>query len=102
MQALVFHGTHQLALEDVPEPLLEGLSDWDGALVETLAVEVHLFRHTAQPLTRTVVVLGAGAQGLLAVQLARRAGAAQIIVTDMMPHRLRLAEQMGATTVLRA
>jgi 2-desacetyl-2-hydroxyethyl bacteriochlorophyllide A dehydrogenase len=83
-------------------PLPDGLSDRDGALVETLAVEVHLFRQTAHPLLRTVVVLGAGAQGLLAVQLARLAGASQIIATDMMPHRLRLAEQMGATTVLRA
>jgi L-iditol 2-dehydrogenase len=82
-------------------PLPENLSDVDGALVETLAVEVHLFRQMARPLQRSVVVLGAGAQGLLAVQLARRAGASQIIVTDMMPHRLRLAEQMGATTVLR-
>ena len=81
--------------------LPDGLSDLDGALVETLAVEVHLFRQTAHPLLRTVVVLGAGAQGLLAVQLARLAGASQIIVTDMMPHRLRLAEQMGATAVLR-
>jgi len=82
-------------------PLPDNLSDLDGALVETLAVEVHLFRQTAHPLLRSVVVLGAGAQGLLAVQLARRAGASQIIVTDMMPHRLRLAEQMGATAALR-
>jgi L-iditol 2-dehydrogenase len=82
-------------------PLPDGLSERDGALVETLAVEVHLFRHTPQPLLRTVAVLGAGAQGLLAVQLARLAGASQVIATDMMPHRLRLAEQMGATATLR-
>lgn len=81
-------------------PLPDGLSDLHGALVEMLAVEVHLFRHTMRPLPRAVVVLGAGSQGLLAVQLARLAGASQIIVTDMLPHRLRLAEQMGATTVL--
>jgi L-iditol 2-dehydrogenase len=83
-------------------PLPDALSDQEGALVETLAVEVHLFRQMARPLMRTVVVLGAGAQGLLAVQLARRTGASQIIVTDMVPHRLRLAEQMGATATLRA
>jgi 2-desacetyl-2-hydroxyethyl bacteriochlorophyllide A dehydrogenase len=83
-------------------PLPDGLSDTHGALIETLAVEVHLFRQMARPLLRTVVVLGAGAQGLLAAQLARLGGASQIIVTDLMPHRLRLAEQMGATAVLRA
>jgi L-iditol 2-dehydrogenase len=82
-------------------PLPDGLSNQQGALVETLAVEVHLFRQTALPLWRTVVVLGAGPQGLLAVQLARLAGASQIIATDLMPHRLRLAEQLGATHVLR-
>ena len=81
-------------------PLPDGLGDLEGALVETLAVEVHLFRQVARPLLRSVVVLGAGPQGLLAVQLARRAGASQIIATDLIPHRLRLAEQMGATTVL--
>ena len=55
----------------------------------------------ALPLGRTVVVLGAGPQGLLAVQLARLSGASQIIATDLMPHRLCLAEQLGATHVLR-
>jgi len=76
------------------------LSDKAGALVETLSIQVHLFRQVPRPLLRTVVVLGAGPQGLFAVQLARLAGASQIIATDLIPHRLQLAEQMGATTVL--
>jgi 2-desacetyl-2-hydroxyethyl bacteriochlorophyllide A dehydrogenase len=79
-----------------------GLDDLTGALAETLAVEVHLFRNLSAPLLRTVVVLGAGAQGLLAVRLARLAGAAQVIVSDVMPHRLELAQQMGATTIIHA
>src|SRR5579859_645063 len=77
------------------------LSDQDGALVETLSIQVHLFRQVARPLLRNVVVLGSGPQGLFAVQLARLAGASQIIATDLIPHRMQLATQMGATTVLR-
>ena len=77
------------------------LSDQDGALVETLSIQVHLFRQVPRPLLRTVVVLGSGPQGLFAVQLARLAGASQIIATDLIPHRMQLAKQMGATTVLR-
>lgn len=78
------------------------LSEAEGSLTETLAVEVHLFRTMAAPLLRTVVILGAGAQGLLAVQLARLAGASQIVVADLVPQRLALAGQMGATRTVQA
>lgn len=71
-------------------------------MTETLAVEVHVFRRYAPALLRTVVVLGAGAQGLLAVQLAKLSGASQIIVTDIVPQRLALAERMGATVTIQA
>ena len=78
-------------------PLPENVSDAEGTLVETLAVEVRLFRTMAQPLLRTVAVWGAGAQGLFAVQLARLSGASRIIVADIDHKRLQLAAQMGAT-----
>jgi 2-desacetyl-2-hydroxyethyl bacteriochlorophyllide A dehydrogenase len=78
------------------------LSDVDGALVETLAVEVHLFRHMTPPLLRTVVILGAGAQGLLAAQLAKLAGATQVIVTDRIAERLALAKRLGASITIEA
>ena len=77
------------------------LSDQDGALVETLSIQVHLFQQVPRPLLRTVVVLGAGPQGLFAVQLARLAGASQVIATEIIPRRMELAAQLGATTVLR-
>jgi len=83
-------------------PLPDSLSDEEGALVETLAIEVHLFRRMAPPLLRSVAVLGAGAQGLFAVQLARLAGATQVMVSDVVPARLALAERLGATLTIRA
>jgi 2-desacetyl-2-hydroxyethyl bacteriochlorophyllide A dehydrogenase len=82
--------------------LPEGLSELDASLVETLAVEVHLFRKMAAPLPRTVAILGGGAQGLLALQLARLSGAEKVLVSDVVPQRLALAERMGATAVLPA
>ncbi|MBN4075836.1 MAG: hypothetical protein COA71_13910 [SAR86 cluster bacterium] len=47
-----------------------------------------------------VVVLGAGPVGMSAVQGARIAGAAQIIVSEPIAHRREMALQLGATTVL--
>ncbi len=78
-----------------------GLGDIEASLTETLAVEVHLFRQYAPLYPRTVVVLGAGAQGLFAIQLARNAGAAQIVASDLFDDRLELAAQCGATVTVR-
>jgi 2-desacetyl-2-hydroxyethyl bacteriochlorophyllide A dehydrogenase len=82
--------------------LPESVDELDAALTETLAVEVHLFRQMTTPLPRMVVVLGSGAQGLLALQLARLAGAEQVIVTDVIPQRLALAQTLGASVTIRA
>ena len=48
----------------------------------------------------SVVVLGAGGVGLSAVQGARIAGAARIIVVERRPARLEAAKKFGATDVL--
>jgi Zn-dependent alcohol dehydrogenase len=49
----------------------------------------------------SVAVLGTGGVGLSVIQGSVHAGARQIIAVDVQPHRLRLAEQFGAThTVL--
>lgn len=80
----------------------ENLAEVSGALVETLAVEVHLFRAFYKPMTQTVVILGAGAQGLLAAQLARLNGASQVIISDVIPQRLAYAAQQGVTHTIQA
>ncbi len=80
----------------------DSLDDSIASLTETLAVEVHLFRQYGSLYPRTVAVLGAGAQGLLAIQLARNAGAEQIIASDLFEDRLELAKASGATVTVRA
>jgi threonine 3-dehydrogenase len=46
---------------------------------------------------KTLVVLGAGPVGLLAMGVAKASGAATIFATDVSEYRLNLAKQMGAT-----
>jgi threonine 3-dehydrogenase len=47
-----------------------------------------------------VLVTGAGPIGCMATAVARHAGARHIVVTDINPYRLDLAQQMGATLVI--
>ncbi|MDE2820275.1 MAG: alcohol dehydrogenase catalytic domain-containing protein [Chloroflexota bacterium] len=82
--------------------LPENLSLKRAALVETLATSVHAFEQNLSGLLRNVAVLGAGAQGLFAVQLARLAGAKLIAVSEVAPHRLAMARKLGATHVVNA
>jgi aryl-alcohol dehydrogenase len=53
-------------------------------------------------LGHTVVVFGAGGVGLSAVMAARLSAAARIIAVDVVPERLALALELGATHVVNA
>ena len=50
----------------------------------------------------SAVVIGAGSVGLFFVQALRRAGFERIVVSDLEPHRLDLARELGATITVRA
>lgn len=80
--------------------LPEGMSYEAGALVEPLAVAVHAVRRADIRLGEKVLVLGAGAIGLLVAALCRRMGAAEVIVSDYAPFRLDMAKTLGATRVV--
>jgi len=47
-----------------------------------------------------VLITGAGPIGIMAVAVARHAGARHVVVTDVNDYRLALAKQMGATVAL--
>ena len=51
---------------------------------------------------QSVAVLGCGPIGLMAVAIAKRAGARRVIATDLRPERRALAERMGADVVVDA
>ena len=49
-----------------------------------------------------VLITGAGPIGVMAAAVARHAGARYVVVTDINPHRLKLATRMGATLAVNA
>ena len=77
-------------------PLPDTLSYADGALIEPLAVAMHAVNRTPFDLMDFVVVIGAGAIGLLTLLAARLRGAGSIVVTDRNEHRLAMAKTLGA------
>ena len=78
-------------------PLPETISDEEGALLEPLGVALHAVDLGKIRPGSSVGVFGCGPIGLLVVQLARLAGAGEILVSDRLPHRLQAALSMGAT-----
>ncbi len=72
--------------------------DMDPALAsiqEPLGNAVHTVLES-QPAGGTTAVIGCGPIGLMAVAVAKAAGASQVIAIDKNEYRLALAEQMGA------
>ncbi len=49
-----------------------------------------------------VLITGAGPIGLMAIAVAKHAGARYIVITDINPYRLELAKKMGPTLILDA
>jgi L-iditol 2-dehydrogenase len=68
----------------------------DGAMLEPLGVAIHAVDLGKLKAGMTVGVFGCGPIGLLILQLARLAGATNLIVTDILPHRLEAAKSFGA------
>ena len=78
-------------------PLPDYLSYQTGCLTEPLAVATHAVRRADIKLGETVLVIGAGAIGMMVAAMCRRSGAAQIIIADFADKRLELALEVGAT-----
>jgi L-idonate 5-dehydrogenase len=76
--------------------LADGLSDQEGAMAEPLSVALHAVRRAGPLLGKRVLVTGCGPIGALLVIAARRAGASEIVVTDIGEFPLRKALQVGA------
>jgi L-iditol 2-dehydrogenase len=77
--------------------LPENMSYSHAALIEAVSVAAHAVSLTSIALEDTVVVVGAGMIGLLALQAARLAGAGRVFVVDVDDTRLELARNLGAT-----
>jgi L-iditol 2-dehydrogenase len=101
------HGTRDGGLREHvawPKSLLhavpETISDADAAMLEPLGVAMHAIDLAHLRLGGTVAVIGCGPIGLCAVQLARAAGATQVIAVELLEHRRAAAAAVGADVVL--
>lgn len=74
----------------------DGLSTAEAAMAEPLAVTLHATRRLGSLLGKRVLVTGCGPIGLLSILAARRAGAAEIVATDLADFPLKVAQQIGA------
>ncbi len=74
----------------------DGLSDGEAAMGEPLAVALHATRQAGDLLGKKVLVAGCGPIGCLCIMAARRAGAAEIVATDVAANALTYAEKAGA------
>ena len=77
-----------------------GLSDEAASLTEPLATVVKAFRRAGFRRGQSVLVVGLGAAGQLAVRLARADAASRVVGVDRVDSRLALARAGGADDVL--
>jgi len=77
--------------------LPDEIGDEEAALIETTEVAVRAVRNGGVRLGDTVAIVGDGAVGLLALQVARAAGATTVILLGHRRQRLLLGRRLGAT-----
>jgi threonine 3-dehydrogenase len=80
---------------------LDGIPTTIGAIMDPMGNAFHTVL-TAEIPGSTVFVVGCGPIGCFAVGIARAAGAAKVIASDVNPKRLALAQRMGAHLTLDA
>jgi L-idonate 5-dehydrogenase len=77
-----------------------GLSAGEAAMAEPLAVTLHATTRAGSMFGKRVLVTGCGPIGVLSILCARRAGAAEIVATDLSDFTLSLAAKVGADRVI--
>lgn len=78
-------------------PIPDALSDDDGAMLEPLGVAIHTVDLGKVKPGMSVGVFGCGPIGLLILQMAKLAGASNIVATDKLLHRVEAAKALGAS-----
>jgi alcohol dehydrogenase len=85
-----------LTLRRVPEGLSDDVALFAG---DVMGTAYHAIVQGKVTPGDAVAVLGLGPVGLCAVQVAKAAGAAQVVAVDTVEERLAVADSFGATTV---
>lgn len=91
----------QMLVADVGQCIpADGLTPGEAAMAEPLAVCLHAVRQAGELLGKRVLVTGCGPIGALTILSARRAGAAEIVATDLSDFTLDVAHAAGADVAL--
>lgn len=80
--------------------IASNLSAGEAAMAEPLSVTLHATRRAGEMLGKRVLVTGCGPIGALCILAARRAGAAEIVATDLENNALAYARAAGADSVI--
>ncbi len=79
-----------------------GLSSAEAAMAEPMAVVLHAARKAGEMLGKRVLITGCGPIGVLSIIAARRAGAVEIVVTDLSDNALSFAKSAGADRTINS
>ncbi|MEM8757295.1 MAG: L-threonine 3-dehydrogenase [Planctomycetota bacterium] len=88
-------GEYVVVPEDNVWPVHESIPDRVAAVLDPLGNAVHTVM-AADVSAKSVLISGVGIIGLMAVTVAKAAGASRIFATDINPPRLELARKLGA------
>lgn len=80
---------------DLVHPLPEGLALRDAALLEPMATALYAVEHSQLKAGESVLVIGGGPVGLLTAMVARRLGAARVVISEPLPRKRELALRVG-------
>jgi D-xylulose reductase len=95
---------HGVLRESVVHPaaftykLPDNVSFAEGAMIEPLAVGLHAANKAQIAPGDVALVLGAGTIGMVTALAALAGGCSKVIITDVVPEKLALAETLGAIT----
>ncbi|MEL6646123.1 MAG: L-idonate 5-dehydrogenase [Pseudomonadota bacterium] len=76
--------------------IADGLTPGEAAVAEPLAVCLHAAEQAGALQGKRVLITGCGPIGLLCLLVARQAGAAEVVATDLSPFTLEMALKVGA------
>lgn len=89
-------------LADLALKLPSGVSDIDAALIEPLAVGLGAWKRVQPAAAANVLIIGAGIIGLSVAKWAKFFGAANVVVSELVPARQARAQQLGVDLVIDA
>jgi L-idonate 5-dehydrogenase len=90
----------ELLVADANQCVPTTLSPGEAAMAEPLSVVLHAAKQAGDLAGKRVLVTGCGPIGLLAVLVAKAAGAVEIVATDIAEFTLGKAREIGATDTI--